>query len=335
MARYAEALAAEGQSGLPGYQASIARLGGGDLSGPLVTGRLTWSESAADSALQEARGIKGARMLHALRWVLRNSPLPGESAPEAGEGPDAAFFRVLRALAQTPRHRWGTISTEEFVRFWEESLPLDLHWFFGPWLYGTGRPHLLSDWTSTPAGAGARVHLHLEQVQEDPTYPGGAPYPGSPEDFPMYWQVRLQGPSGQSTDLVVYQSARAQDFTLEAPHPVEALVIDPDHWVGSEIAAFSPPGRALEILSVRPNPSPGPAQIIYRLAQAGFVRMTIHNPSGRAVRHLVREEEMAGIHTLSWNGGTDEGRIAPQGIYFVRIEGGGGADTRKLELLRP
>ena len=53
---------------------------------------------------------------------------------------DAAFFRLLRQWPTT--HRYGNVSTQEFIQFVERSTGRDLDAFFHSWLYQSGKPKL-------------------------------------------------------------------------------------------------------------------------------------------------------------------------------------------------
>jgi hypothetical protein len=65
------------------------------------------------------------------------------------------------------------------------------------------------------------------------------------------------------------------------------------------------------------------------------VRLTILDVSGRRVRQLLDEPRTPGQYEVSWDGTLDTGRRAPSGIYFYRLDlGGGGVETRKLLLVR-
>ncbi|MFN0150671.1 MAG: hypothetical protein ACKVU1_08170 [bacterium] len=65
------------------------------------------------------------------------------------------------------------------------------------------------------------------------------------------------------------------------------------------------------------------------------VSVTIHDVSGRVVRHLVGDY-VAGsrIYTTFWNGADDNGDLLPAGVYFSRLQAGQFVDTNKLVLMK-
>jgi aminopeptidase N len=51
---------------------------------------------------------------------------------------DATFFRLLQDWAS--EHRYGNVSTQEFIQFAERISHRDLDAFFQIWLYSPGKP---------------------------------------------------------------------------------------------------------------------------------------------------------------------------------------------------
>jgi hypothetical protein len=55
----------------------------------------------------------------------------------------------------------------------------------------------------------------------------------------------------------------------------------------------------------------------------------------RAVATLPHTGLGPGEHLLAWNGRTSTGRDVPRGIYWIRVDAGGGVATRRIVRLRP
>ena len=65
------------------------------------------------------------------------------------------------------------------------------------------------------------------------------------------------------------------------------------------------------------------------------VNVTIHDVTGRVVRHLVVGfVPGARIYTTRWNGHDDDGKRLPAGVYFSRLQAGPFLDTNKLVLMK-
>jgi aminopeptidase N len=345
---YAAALTAEATGGPEAYRAALGRMSRPSFAAPVaylpVREDSLFLAAWPDSFFLEAASNKGAWVLHTLRWILSNLRSPGAASqtdgradPAASASADSLFFRVLRDFPNVSPFHFGNASSADFVRYCEEKVGADLHWYFGPWLFGLGLPRLAFDWSAPAADTGGPVHLHLEQLQQDPIYPDGDPYPGSPHFFPMYWEVLLQGPAGERTSLVVRQTSRMQDFSLPASHPVTSVILDPDHWVLCSIEAL-PHLNGPEVVRIQPNPVHGSAQIVYRVGSAapadpgtdGGFQLALFDVAGRRLRSLVMGNPGAGLHVLTWDGRDDRGSSVAQGAYFVQARQGDRTASGKL-----
>ena len=88
----------------------------------------------------------------------------------------------------------------------------------------------------------------------------------------------------------------------------------------------------------RPNPARGPTRLSFTLpaatAEGGPVRLIIYATDGRLVRTLLDGRVPAGPHDVAWDALGDDGRPAPSGVYFCRLEWMGRTLERKLAVLR-
>ncbi len=83
-----------------------------------------------------------------------------------------------------------------------------------------------------------------------------------------------------------------------------------------------------------PNPANPSTTIEYSLATAGEVAVRIYNLRGALVRELVRADQTAGLHTVSWEGTNDAGAGVSSGVYLYSVESGDQVRTRKLILVK-
>jgi hypothetical protein len=93
-----------------------------------------------------------------------------------------------------------------------------------------------------------------------------------------------------------------------------------------------PAPQGLRLGPAAPNPSRGEAIIHFALPVAGAVRLSVFDVAGRRVTGTGSSTLPAGAHTWSWDGRDAAGRLAPAGVYVVRLEAGG--EVRTLKLLR-
>lgn len=111
--------------------------------------------------------------------------------------------------------------------------------------------------------------------------------------------------------------------------------ITTDVCVAHALSANEPMGRmAYGLGPSAPNPFRDHTLISFTLPESGPVRLRIYDLAGRAVRTLQDGRLTAGVHRMTWDRHTDEGGIAPAGLYFYRFEAGGHTFGRKVILLR-
>jgi aminopeptidase N len=144
---------------------------------------------------------KGALVLHALRYVVG----------------DEAFFEILRQYAAEYAFEPSTVG--DFRRLASEAAGENLDWFFSEWLDRPGCPEfeIASVRVGEPDAQGRRT-VEVEIVQ-----------PGALSRMPM--DVRAIGPAGQSETVRAELGRKENTVTIETDFEIEAVVLDPDHWV--------------------------------------------------------------------------------------------------------
>ena len=73
------------------------------------------------------------------------------------------------------------------------------------------------------------------------------------------------------------------------------------------------------ITGIGPNPFWPRTGVQFHLAEAGRVRLTVHDASGRKVATLAEGRFDAGRHKLEWDGRASRGSPVSAGVYFVRL----------------
>ena len=104
--------------------------------------------------------------------------------------------------------------------------------------------------------------------------------------------------------------------------------------VGIVETASHPIPEVLHLAQNYPNPFNSSTSIRYVLPKNDFVRLAIYDISGQLLRSLLKGEECAGTHTVSWNGMDEQGSSVSSGIYFYCLETGNLKSTRKMLLLK-
>ena len=84
-----------------------------------------------------------------------------------------------------------------------------------------------------------------------------------------------------------------------------------------------------ELYGNYPNPFNATTQFTYSLAQAGKVKLTIHNLRGQLLETVVDGQEEAGEHQVIWDASDYS-----SGVYFYKLQAGDFVSTKKMNLLK-
>ncbi len=194
-ATYAAMLWTENVNGRTAYDSVIVAR----MQLPFPTPLFVADTTAFDQMFGRVTFFKGALVLHMLRHVLG----------------DATFFRVLRAYIA--EHRYGTVTTADFVRVCERISHRPLQWFFREWVYHTGAPTYRLTWSQRRAGRGFRVALTLAQTQDSAT-------------FAMPVDIALTTARGREMRTIL-DSVRVLRATAWTADSVTGVTIDPGNWI--------------------------------------------------------------------------------------------------------
>lgn len=105
-----------------------------------------------------------------------------------------------------------------------------------------------------------------------------------------------------------------------------------ESWVDVPEALGAP--SRVELLPGRPNPSSATFQFAHFAPREGAYRLMVLDVHGRVVRVLQEAMLSRGWHDATWDGRDEAGREAASGVYVLRIEGQGEADTQRVVLMR-
>ncbi len=92
--------------------------------------------------------------------------------------------------------------------------------------------------------------------------------------------------------------------------------------------------QALVLHQARPNPFNPQTTVSCSLAQAGPVRITVHDLKGHHVATLFAGVLPAGEHDLEWSGQDASGCPVDSGIYLIHLEAPGSSQSQKVVLVK-
>jgi hypothetical protein len=118
------------------------------------------------------------------------------------------------------------------------------------------------------------------------------------------------------------------DGTVDEPSRLARLDVTPTSGVPAPGAR---PGLALELAG--PNPFMSSATLRYTVAHTGRVTVAVYDLTGARVRTLL-DANVNGPGLVTWDGRTEAGGQAPDGLYFVRLTSPAGVARRTIARMR-
>jgi hypothetical protein len=177
---------------------------------------------------------------------------------------------------------------------------------------------------------------------------------GPPGSDRLQWTLRVTGDGANAT--------LAWHGVEDLPPGLHAYVIDPSSALATDLSlrsnwsvTSSPGGSDLQILvtsqelpeadlapthtgirRLSPNPTSGPVDLDYELADTGPLRVTVFDAAGRQVATVLNELRPAGRHQVRWD---PSGYVAGEsrrssGVLFLKFEVRGVSETRKIVVVR-
>lgn len=237
---------------------------------------------------------------------------------------DQVFQQILEAWAT--RHRYGSVTTQDFQRVVEDETGQDWSLFFDQWAYsGTGEPQFSASWEDVGIGANHRVQLTLRQIQEFDD--------SNVTAFAVHLPVVVQTESGSRVFVIdVSERTEVREFDLDAP-PV-GIEVDPDRWIlkGETVyplttATEERPDPALR-LEVAPHPADGPLRFRLWAAPGPVdpIRVELFDLQGRRLFERSWARDPAG----------ESVRVEdlPAGRYLLRVRSGRQVEERLVVVTR-
>lgn len=81
-----------------------------------------------------------------------------------------------------------------------------------------------------------------------------------------------------------------------------------------------------------PNPFNPQTTISYSMKASGMAEIGVYNLKGQLIKKLLKSNQLAGEHTLVWDGRDDNGNLVSSGIYLCNLRANGVNESRKIIL---
>lgn len=99
---------------------------------------------------------------------------------------------------------------------------------------------------------------------------------------------------------------------------------------GTTDAVGGPRPNAIELRAGAPNPFVSSTRVEYALPEAGDVDISVYDITGRRVATLFHGTAEAGLHVVTWNGRSPDGRTVPTGVYQCVLQTSKHRQSRNL-----
>jgi len=108
----------------------------------------------------------------------------------------------------------------------------------------------------------------------------------------------------------------------------------PDASLADGLAAFVDSDTPGATTSLNTSAMAG-STITYRLESPRIVSLQVFDATGRVVRTLLEEPQIAGDYEVEWDGQDDQFTPVPGGVYFYRIEAGADRTSGEMRITTP
>ena len=168
------------------------------------------------------------------------------------------------------------------------------------------------------------------------SYRVGLPQPGGWVEELNSQAAEYEGSGAANPGVIMPEPVSADGFAQSAAIALSKMALVVLTWGSGTGVEDVPddvaPGRP-RLLGAYPNPFNPRTTIAFELPTSRRGRITVHDIAGREVAVLADGELPAGRSTLTWHAAGGDHALA-SGVYFVRMDVGGAASSRKVVLLR-
>jgi aminopeptidase N len=198
---------------------------------------------------------KGAYVLHMARWIMG----------------DTAFFDALNNYLYDPALNHGYAVTGDLKAHFETVHGSSLTYFFNDWFTGEGFPTYQIQMDYSTIGDGS-VTFTLNQTQSD----------ASVSFFELPVPIKIFGPFGQDTTVVLNNTISGEQFTVFPGFWVDSIQFDPEKWLLAQTNSITI--GLNDETSLQANIFPNPANDILNIKlqeNAEEINITLYDLTGR------------------------------------------------------
>lgn len=198
---------------------------------------------------------KGAYVLHMARWIMG----------------DTAFFQAVNNYLYDPLLNHGYAVTNDLKTHFEAEHGSSLTYFFNDWFTGEGFPTYQINMDYSTSGDGS-VTFTLNQTQSD----------ASVSFFELPVPIKIFGPFGQDTTVVLNNTINGEQFTVFPGFWVDSVQFDPERWILAKMNSLTIGLNDETSLQAKIFPNPANEVLNIQLEEnVEDINITIYDLSGR------------------------------------------------------
>jgi len=199
--------------------------------------------------------------------------------------------------------------------------------------------HLLQGVEGDPIGDGLAVSTYPMHLSQDVIYPLSGAYPVLKYMNGDTAAIRYSSGDGYRVVYFAFgfEALRVNVPNQDNPREVMGRVL---MWLDSTFVGVGEgvvmvTGGVFGLRNAFPNPFRGLTIIGFEVPDKCEVSLVIYDVAGRCVRTLLSSEVFSpGVHSVTWDGRDDRGRMVSSGIYFYRLKAGNRSLIKNLLKLR-
>ena len=120
---------------------------------------------------------------------------------------------------------------------------------------------------------------------------------------------------------LIYQ----QNITSGIPSELEELIVNNLNTHISDVTT-----KSFKLNQNYPNPFNPTTTLSYELSKNAFVKISVYDMNGGAVKTLVNSHQNSGFNTIQWDAKNDFGYSVAAGVYIYTIQTNEFTDTKKM-----
>ncbi|MCX6150635.1 MAG: M1 family aminopeptidase [Ignavibacteriales bacterium] len=236
---------------------------------------------------------------------------------------DVVFNNIINDIFNT--FSYGNYSTEDFLSIVNNRTGSNHQWFFDQWIYDTGYPVYIVNWSSDKGNGNYIVNLNITQVQTNRSV------------FTMPIELTFSTASGD-TVIKVFNDLREQSFFFKFNNEPTQFSFDKNNLIPlkevqviSDVAKMDIAYRDYFLFQNYPNPFNPSTTIKYVLPKSSSVELKIYDLMGREIRTLVSDIISDGYKEIVWDGRNCSGEQVSSGIYLYRLSAKSLEDGKTFE----